>query len=356
LLAWHAAIAQFAAAQKLWEALMLTRISGFILFGAIAMGTAHANDSTGHLAAGGLVLGKTDAIEMQSEELFISEKEIRVRYHFFNKTGADVKTQVGFPMPDVPPRSDEDNYELPLENPANFLDFSTKVNGKPVTMQMDQQAIAGGVNHAAVLRTLHVPLANFQDTTAKALRALPREEQTKLVSLGLAREDEYDIGQGMQKYLEPNWTLRTTYHWEQVFPAQKELVIEHRYRPAVGSTAGSFVSAGQPEPDVLAGYKDRYCVDDDFLNAASRTSKTVAANNGYLTERRLEYVLVTGANWAGPIKDFRLVVDKGAPANLVSFCGTGVKKIGPTQFEMHATDFTPKQNLNVLILMQGQSD
>lgn len=333
---------------------MRTTIAGFILLGALMAGAAQANDSTGHLAAGGLLLSKTDAIEMRSEELYVSEKEVRVRYRFFNKTGADIKTQVGFPMPDVPPRGDEDNYELPVPDAVNFLSFSTKVDGKPVTMQMDQHAVAGGVDQTAMLRGLHLPLTHFQDATVKTLRALPREQQAKLVTLGLAREDEYDIGQGMQKYVEPNWTLRTTYHWEQVFPAQKEVVIEHRYKPAVGSTAGSFVSAGQPEPEVLAGYKERYCVDDDFLNAALRASKAVEAKSSFLTERRIEYVLVTGANWAGPIKDFRLVVDKGSPSSLVSFCATGVKKIGPTQFEVRATDFTPSQNLNVLILAEGE--
>jgi hypothetical protein len=44
------------------------------------------------------------------------------------------------------------------------------------------------------------------------------------------------------------------------------------------------------------------------------------------------------------------VVDKGAPDNLISFCGEGVKKIGPTQFEMRKTNFTPKGNFAALIL------
>jgi hypothetical protein len=44
------------------------------------------------------------------------------------------------------------------------------------------------------------------------------------------------------------------------------------------------------------------------------------------------------------------VVDKEDPANYISFCGTGVKKIGPTQFEMIKTDFVPTKNLSILIL------
>lgn len=68
-------------------------------------------------------------------------------------------------------------------------------------------------------------------------------------------------------------------------------------------------------------------------------------------EQRLDYVLTTGGNWAlGTIGDFKLTVDKGEEANLVSFCGEGVKKTGPTTFEMTAKDYYPYQDLKILIL------
>jgi hypothetical protein len=70
----------------------------------------------------------------------------------------------------------------------------------------------------------------------------------------------------------------------------------------------------------------------------------------------LEYILTTGANWSGPIKNFRLVVDKGAPENLVSFCGQSVRKISPTQFELRASNFVPSSNVSVLILTPAQAD
>ena len=72
----------------------------------------------------------------------------------------------------------------------------------------------------------------------------------------------------------------------------------------------------------------------------------------FRSEQRIEYILTTGANWSGPIRDFRLVVDKGDARNLVSFCGNGVKKISPTQFEMRERDFMPEHNLYVLILVR----
>jgi len=60
--------------------------------------------------------------------------------------------------------------------------------------------------------------------------------------------------------------------------------------------------------------------------------------------------VTTGGNWAGPIGEFRLVVDKGDPSNLVSFCADGVKKISATEFEVRKKNFVPSKDLNVLIL------
>ena len=71
------------------------------LLGAALAGPAIANDSTAELAAGGLVLTRTDAIVMKSEDLYISADEVRVRYVFLNTSGKDVTTRVAFPMPDI---------------------------------------------------------------------------------------------------------------------------------------------------------------------------------------------------------------------------------------------------------------
>ena len=76
----------------------------------------------------------------------------------------------------------------------------------------------------------------------------------------------------------------------------------------------------------------------------------------FYSETWLGYVLSSGANWKGPIKDFRLVVDKGAPDKLISFCMSGVKKISPTQFEVKKKNFEPKNDLNILIVNWGSPE
>jgi hypothetical protein len=69
-----------------------------------------------------------------------------------------------------------------------------------------------------------------------------------------------------------------------------------------------------------------------------------------LGERRVGYILTTGGNWRSPIGDFRLVVDKGAPENLVSFCAGNVRKISPTRFEVRHSNWRPDRDLEILIV------
>lgn len=310
---------------------------------------AAANDSVAHLAAGGLVLSRTDEIEMVSEDLFVSETEIRVHYRFRNRTDAAVTTLVAFPLPALRALSDVDNFVIPLENQANFLGFETAVDGRPVSVEIEQRVHALGIDRTDLLKSLSVPLEPQFDSIEEHLNRLPPETQRRLQDLGLLGYEEYDIGQGMTRHPRPLWTLSTTYYWEQVFPAGATVAIDHRYTPSVGGSAQTFVGADFADQPSMDGYRRRFCMDAAFERAARRAQDR-AKSGTVLTESRLEYVLATGANWAGPIGQFRLTVDKGAPENLVSFCGEDVRKISPTRFESTRTDYWPEGNLEVLIL------
>ena len=309
---------------------------------------AAANNSVGHLSAGGIVLGRTDDIEMRAEDLYVSTKEIRVRYRFFNKADRDVTTLVAFPMPDIEAPSDMNSRVIPVENSPNFLGFKTQVDGKPVAIQLEQRAVALGIDRTDMLKQMGVPLPNFMDATKTALAGLAPDKQAELVRLGIARVEEYDIGQGMKKHTLPDWTLRTTYYWMQTFPAQKEIVVEHQYQPSVGGSVSTSVAT---TAEAAVENRRRYCVDREIESAVTRKRAELkrGPNAKELSERRLEYVLTTGAHWAGPIKDFRLVIDKLDSGHIISACGK-FKRISPTQFELRETDYYPDRNLEVLVL------
>ena len=297
-----------------------------------------ANDSTAELGAGGLNLVRNEEVDLLSEDLRIARDAVRVTYHFRNHADHAVTYLVAFPLPAVDASTPEEaNFVLPDRGNDNFVDFTVTVDGKPVTPDIDQHAFALGVDRTEVLKAHHLGLNPVADDIDDTLAKLPKDEQLALNRLGLVLIDPDNV--------QAAWVLRTTFYWEQTFPPGREIVVEHRYKPVVGN---SFFGK---ESLVNGTYATKYCVDDAFARAArAKLDKRAGAANPYLEEDRISYVLTTANNWASPIKSFRLVVDKGDPDALVSFCGSGVKKIAPTTFEMSATDFTPERELEVLIL------
>lgn len=145
----------------------------------LAVPLAHANDGVASLEAGGIVIGKTEAISMEQEDLFISQDLIKVAYVFRNVTQRDVTTRIAFPLPAIPENPETDlNIDESSDNPMNF---SVKVNGK----------------------------------------AQPFGTERK-------RRDE---------------AIFITHHWEQTFPAGKTVKISHSYKPASGGMAMFYPNA-----------------------------------------------------------------------------------------------------------------
>lgn len=298
---------------------------------------AAANDSTAEHAAGGLVLTRSADIDMVSEDLFVSAGEVRVRYVFHNRSRSDIRTIVAFPMPD---RDQSEEREMDVAYPSGF---ETRVDGRRVAMKVERKAMLGGVDRTALLARLGLA----PDSDGDSLGRLKPTDKATLVKLGLAEPDEYDAGRGWERHLTPAWTVKESWFWAQVFPAGRDLAVEHRYVPGTGGTVDA--SLGFPEfraaPEGKAMIRD-YCVEPAFLAGLDRLRRRSAAT----PEQRIGYILTTGGNWRSPIGDFRLVVDKGAPANLVSFCAEGVRKISPTRFEMRRKNWRPDRDLKILIV------
>lgn len=322
----------------------------------VAAAPALANDSSAELATGGLTLTRNEVIAMDSEDLFISKAEIRVRYRFLNPTRAPVTTLVAFPTPDIDVSGPEENVAIPTEAPDNFLDFRTQANGVAVKARVEQRVFAKGVERTALLREWGVPLNPHLRETGEALDRLSPERKAQALKQGFAEKEEYDAGKGWETHLGPRWRLKTTWFWEQVF-APGETVIEHAYKPSVGGSTGTAIASPEwrKSGDAARAIR-RYCLDADFIATVERIRRGAGQDFAPLAEDRISYVLSTGANWAKPIRDFRLVVDKGSPDNLVSLCAPGVRKISPTQFEWRRTNFRPRGDLHVLILRKAGTD
>jgi hypothetical protein len=298
---------------------------------------ALANDSTAELGAGGINLVRNEVIDLLSEDLFISADQVKVTYHFGNTSAGPVTYLVAFPLPSIDAKTPEEmNIVLPDAASDDFVDFRVTVDGQPVEAAINQRVTALGIDRTDELKRRGLPLNPIGDGVYDRVQTLSPADRDELGRIGMVLVDPNSV--------QPAWRLDQTYYWEQTFPPGKEIVIEHAYKPVVGfSFFGDYV-LNDP------GYREKYCIDDSFTKAAKAKLAAIAnAENPYLDEKRISYILTTANNWASPIRSFHLVIDKGSPDAIVSFCGTGVQKIGPTTFEVNATDYVPEKELKILI-------
>lgn len=304
-----------------------------------------ANDSSAAIGIGGLELTRNDAISMDSEDLYLSTEEVRVRYRFTNRSPRDVETLVSFPVPHLPGGIDGYLGDRSLPDFREDLKFRTTIDGKPVQLDYVEKLEIAGRDVTARITQLGWPRlwnpVDYDDNLAFVEKLSEAERQAYIREGLLRRQDDVVL---------PAWNLVTHVTRRQVFPAGKTVEVTHRYVALAGGSVGG---ALDPEyrRDTAADYTKRYCTDRNFYAGIDRRlgTRPPGERPGYF-ERWLGYILSSGANWRGPIGDFRLVIDKGKPDNLVSFCMDGVKKISPTQFEVRKMQFEPKGDIDVLIV------
>lgn len=321
--------------------------------------TALANDGFGGLTATGLQFDKTDAVQMLTEDLYLSLDEIRVAYTFRNATSADVSGQVIFPLPPIVlPAIYESDFAIPREelDKTNLVDFKVTVDGKPVKVEVDRIAVLkqehdGASDPGAVYRTpgedvtailgqYGIPLSLNWEKLVDVLGRLPQAAKDDLKARGLA--DFYD-GQAY-----PLWAIIERYHWPQTFAAGKDVKIAHSYRGAFpGGVFGWYepIEPGDYQQELI----DRYCIDKGTQSAIKKALKK---DGQYWMGMAyyMDYVLTTANTWAGPIGDFKVTIDKGNAKNVISLCIDGIKKTGPTTFVSEKKNFTPDRELQILLV------
>ena len=317
---------------------------------ASAAAPSRANDSAAELSVGGLVFTRSPDIAMESEELTVTPEIVTVKYRFRNQSTSPVTLTVAFPLPDID-LAEADNYAFPVGDPNNFVGFETKVDGKPVPLTMNQRAMVGDKDVTAVLKTAGVPLLPI-GATQKRLTELPQGTREKLINEGLLMPSGSDE-RGRPLY-GAAWTVKMSAVRQQTFAPSATVSVEHRYRTSVGVSFDTVLRKGLRQNKAMDKevdrYRKQYCISEGFLADLDKMGGPAEPNSGKLREWRISYVLKTGANWAGPIKAFRLVVDKGKAERLVSFCAPNIKRLSPTQSESTATDFTPDKDLKILIV------
>ena len=296
-----------------------------------------ANDSMATIGAGGLQFQKTDDVRMEREDLYLSPQEVRVSYAFRNLTDHDVRMTIAFPMPDIDVlRMSEAPHEFHLSSrDGDIFDFHVYVNGLEIVSALDARAYRSDQPDqevTAILKKYKQPL--LAETKE---RPSEKPDIKALVAEGLFDDEA----------LHPNWFLKVTFHWEQVFPAGQTIQISHRYKPVVGGTRTSFADA----LDEWGHFFVPWCPDQAFADAAKALPSDT---NGLVRLSELDYILTTGANWAGPIGQFRLEINK-AGADLLSLCpipGLKLQRRGQS-FVAEAAQYRPSSDIKLMYLYRA---
>jgi uncharacterized protein DUF4424 len=311
---------------------------------------ARANDSAAELSIGGLQFVRTSDIAMESEDLRISLDRVSVRYQFANTSGKPVTLTVAFPLPDID-LSEAENIALPSADPINFVDFETRIDGVPAQFQIDQRAMVGDRDVSALLDQFKLPRLPIGSREIR-VADLPEATRTRLADQGLLMPVRTD-DRGRQQY-DVAWVVKTSAVRQQTFPPERKVIVEHKYRPSVGTSPDSNLRWSLRHNKSLSPeverYRKEYCVSDAFLAQLDKRAGNGAPNTSMIQERRINYVLKTGANWAGPIRSFKLTIDPGASDRLVSFCPGKLKPTAGNALEFTATDFKPESDLKILII------
>jgi hypothetical protein len=305
---------------------------------------ALADDSTAGLSSGGIELRKSDGIEMRREDLYLSMRAVHAAFRFRNVTGRDIDTIVAFPVPDVMGlQLMNQGVDLHAKDSVNFLGFKTWVDGKPVKVTIEQKAFVDqDVDRSADLRRLGLPLNPAAEGLLARLEELPQATKDELLRLKL-------VDEGYDDKLRPTWWLKTTYWWRQVFPAGRDLRIDHRYVPSLSNAnadLGEYID-DQGRDQGLEKFAQENCIDLAVLKSLAVKARKPGPGSPTYSWYGLDYVLTSGANWRGPIRDFRLVVEKADPRDVLSFCAPGLRVISPTQVAWRKRDFVPDEDLSV---------
>ncbi|MHB1117878.1 DUF4424 family protein [Sideroxydans sp.] len=297
---------------------------------------ANANDSIARVGVGGLELLTTDKIEMLSEVLEISTSKIRVTYRYLNTGNVGIKTVVAFPMPAFDSSRQLDGTRT---NQRPLDSFEVFVNGLPVKVSKNRAFLIDSVDATDEFRKIGLSDDQIFDPMFSCLNVWDENATRAWSDNTPCRHSLSETQkQAIKNKIEAGgyWQVKETAYWEQMFPANKEIVVVHEYSPFVGSGYGT----GDPK---------EFCIDKPTSRALAKRSPT---NPDYpISHDEVEYILGTGRNWKGPIRNFKLQIHKSFPGQIVSLCFPGKpKRIDSTTIEFTQFNFVPQDEIAVTFI------
>lgn len=303
-------------------------VSGLLFVLTIFCAGAFANETTARLGVGGLSFTKSEDIRMLQEILQISRSQVKVKYRFMNESDRDIHTTVAFTLPPYHPSRSRSNEPDPADPWLVAGTFKVLVQGHPVSTEFsERKAVVGDRDLTSQLREFGLSddqIFRTGDLTVDQWAALagPDGENRGIL----------------------DWRVAETVFWQQSFPAGKEIVIEHQYKPLIRFRFYSAYYNGLDADPLMPP-----CLDEmtgrSFVNRIIKAYAKVVEQDPWVLMYVIEYVLGTGRNWKGPIGEFKLRIEKLAD-EIMAPCFPGkFDEMSPTVYEFCKRDFVPSDKL-----------
>lgn len=303
--------------------------------------SVQANDSTGYVATGGVTYLKNPHIRMASEDLYISQKRVRVRYEFINDSSQSITETVLFPMPVI---DYAENRDGDFADTVGLIEsFKVMVNGQSIKPTLHARGFWNGKDITTDLTQCgfnqrEIVFPYFNDEPDNTWRNRVNTCFESMFKQGVISKTGGDEDQRI-------WASQIIYSWPQTFPSKKTMLVEHEYQPLVG---GSVAGIPRGNSEYAKDLQNAYCFDKTFWQ------KMTQGNKSYPAYTALGYVLTTGANWAKPIDRFKLTIDK-PKGTLMSLCwDSSLKKVSDTRFEANKINFKPTKDIDILFAIAAE--
>lgn len=299
--------------------------------------------------ASGIVVRDEKNIEIEKEDLYISRTKIEVSYIFKNNSDKDIITEVAFPVP-LHEYDPTGIIKYPLHG-----DFKVETNDKTLKYQEISKAIINKKDVTSVLKRLDISFKDFEYKNRNGkvfgwyFNKLSKTRQQTLIKAGVVKQDDQEMSD--EPWYVPAWSVETTYHWTQVFPAHKSTLIKHTYTPNASHSFGIddydwFARRHNKNNSQKVPWADLLCLDKD-------TAKWAKNNDNWFEVYIVDYILTTANHWKKPIKEFHLIIEASPALNeRVSTCfeKSRLRKVNDKRYEMTIKDFIPSKDISVFFL------
>jgi Domain of unknown function (DUF4424) len=283
------------------------------------------------IAVGGLIFSGNLNLTIDQQDLTIAAEAIQVNYSIRNADSSDHTITIAFPFADVDVGMSPDlQAGITVGNPANFMDIVIDVDGRRPAYAVEQRAIAVGLDVTRALVDAQLPLFPLAADLSERLADLDPAVRNDLVVRGILKIDD-DV-------VSPAWTLKTTAHWRQPFPAGETLALSLSYKPITGRNA---FSSGALQP-----LKKGVCIDA----GAEQSIMQLASQGTPLTMVSVGYAPHSAAEALGAVGRFRLTVDQSDAKSIVATCRQGLRKTGPTTSDWAAANYAIDEEFRFLFV------